>query len=598
MLDYPDKKEQINLWRNLCTKLGMLLILISLGVMWSMNLQGMGFSVETQNREDLYTDSSISRLNVNSEVTQEDDTLDTVEIAYSSYWGGKRHERDSSIAVDSEGNIIIASASNSVDFPINNAIKETIIGEQVPYLNEYEYDDIVISKFTPDGQSVIFSTFIGGNRSENVYDVHTDSNDNIVIVGWTESQDFPTVNAYNENRSDSFGDIFVMKLSADGQTILFSTYLAGLSFYYSGDFVLDSSDNIIIGASTMDVNFPITNAYQDTNASLIDAVITKLSADGQSVIFSTYFGGNSHEAVLSITLDNDENIIFSGQTGSNESFPLVNPIVTTLGEMPISTFVGKLSADGQSLLFSSYVGDSDGWTWANDVVTDADNNIIMVGETNSTDFLQVNAWQTEIFNESIFLYFDFRSHFLDAIVVKINSDDYSVNFSTRIGGSEYDAASTVVVDQDQNIIVGGGAYSFDFPSTANALNPHRVFWDGFLAKFSPDGQIAQLITCLGGGEHDFIDDMVVINSEDTQILIAGRTGSLDFPTFNAIQPNYAFFSADYRNQIFDIFFTSIVIKSPLTDTTTNTSTPSFEVLFTLLAIAFLKISLKQTKRKK
>jgi len=580
MLDYPDKKEQINLWRNLCTKLGMLLILISLGVMWSMNLQGMGFSVETQNREDLSHDSSISRLNAISEVTQEDDTLDTVEITYSSYWGGTRHERESSVTVDSEGNIILASASNSVDYPVNNAIKESIIGEEVPYMDEYEYDDIVISKFTPDGQSVIFSTFIGGNRSENVYNVHTDSNDNIVIVGWTESQDFPAVNAYNENRSDSFGDIFVLKLSADGQTILFSTYLAGLSFFYDGDFVLDSSDNIIIGASTMDVNFPITNAYQDTNASLIDAVITKLSADGQSVIFSTYFGGNNHEAILGITLDNDENIIFSGQTGSNESFPLVNPIVSTLGEMPISTFVGKMSADGQSLLFSSYVGDSNGRTWANDVVTDADNNIIMVGETNSTDFLQVNAWQTEIFNDSIIFDFFFRSNFQDAIVVKINSDDYSVNFSTRLGGSEYEAA-----------------YSFDFPSTDNALHPHRVFWDGFLAKFSPDGQTAQLITCLGGGEHDFIDDIVVINSEDTQILITGSTGSLDFPTFNAIQPNYAFFSAS-NIQIYDIFFTILTIERPITTTTTTTGVPSFEVLFTLLAIAFLKISQKQIKRKK
>ncbi len=578
-------------------------MLFSLGIMWSMNLQVMGFSAETYNQEDLNFKSSNSRLNAITEVTQANDALDTLEITLSSYWGGTRHERAASIAEDSEGNIILASASNSAYYPVHNAIKESIIGEQIQYLDEYEYDDIVISKFTPDGQSVIFSTFIGGNRSENVYNVHCDSNDNIVIVGWTESHDFPTVNAYNENKSDTYGDVFVMKLSSDGQTILFSTYLAGLSYYYSGDFALDSSDNIIIGASTFDVNFPITNAYQDTNASLIDAVITKLSADGQSVIFSTYFGGNNHEAILSLTLDNDENIIFSGQTGSNESFPLVNPIVSTLGEFPISTFVGKMSADGQSLLFSSYVGDSHGWTWANDVATDADNNIIMVGETNSTDFLQVNAWQTEIFNDSVYIddprrnNFDFRTHFLDAIVVKINSDDYSVNFSTRIGGSEYDAASTVVVDQDQNIVVGGGAYSFDFPITANALSEHRIFWDGFVAKFSPDGQTAQFITCLGGGESDFVDDMVIINSsEDTQILITGRAESRDFPTFKAIQPNYAFFSADFRIQIFDSFFTIITVERP--PTTTTTGIPGFEVLFALLAIAFLKIPQKQIKRKK
>ena len=590
------------MWRNRRITLGILLMIFSLGIMWSMNLQVMGFSVETQHQDLLNLDSSFSRLNTFNEDSQSNDGLDTVEMTYSSYWGGKRHERVSSIAIDSKGNMILASASNSADFPTHNAIKESIVGEQVPYLDEYEYDDIVVSKFSPDGKSVIFSTFIGGNASENVYNVLTDSNDNIVIVGWTESHDFPTVNAYNETRSNSFGDIFVTKLSPDGQTILYSTYLGGLSYYYDGDFVLDSMDNIIIGASTIDVNFPIANAYQATNASLIDAVITKLSADGQSVIFSTYFGGNNHEAILSLALDDDENIIFSGQTGSNESFPLVNPIVSTFGDFPVSTFVGKMSADGQSLLFSSYVGDSHGWTWANDVATDADNNIIMVGETNSTKFLSVNAWQTEIYNDSVYIddprrnYFDFRTHFLDAIVVKINSNDYSVNFSTRIGGSEYDAASTVAVDQDQNIIVGGAAFSFDFPTTANALSGPRIFWDGFVAKFSADGQTAQFITILGGGENDFVDRLIVNNSDDTHILISGRAGSLDFPTVNAIQPNYAFFSADFRIQIYDSFFTVLTVQRPRT--TAKTGIPGFEVFFALLGIGFLKVSRKHLKRQK
>jgi hypothetical protein len=572
-------------------------MLFSFGIMWSINLQVMGSSVETQNQEDLTQDSSISGLNAITGAAQANNTIESVEMTYSSYWGGRYEERGPSITVDSEGNIILASASNSGDFPIQNAMKDSPTGE-TDRQDEYLFDDVVVSKFTPDGQSVIFSTFIGGNRSENVYNVHTDSNDNIVIVGWTQSQDFPTVNAYNENRSDTFGDIFITKLSPDGQTILFSTYLAGLSFFFAGDFVLDSSDNIIIGASTMDVNYPITNAYQNTNTSLIDAVITKLSADGQSVIFSTYFGGNNHEAILSLTLDNDENIVFSGQTGSNESFPLVNPIVSTLGESLISTFMGKMSADGQSLLFSSYIGDSNE-AFANDVAIDADNNIIMVGETNSTEFLLVNAWQTEIYNESTFQYFDFRTHFQDAIVVKINSDDYSVNFSTRIGGSEYDAATTVGVDRDQNIIVGGMAFSFDFPTTANAFSEHRIFWDGFVAIFSPDGQTAQFITILGGGESDFINDMVIMESNDTHdthILIAGQTASMNFPILKGIQLNYAFLSADALNQPFDCFFTIITVERP--QPTTTTEIPGFEVLFALLAIAFLKMTPKQIKRKK
>ncbi|MFX0184055.1 MAG: hypothetical protein ACFE95_13310, partial [Candidatus Hodarchaeota archaeon] len=184
-------------------------------------------------------------------------------------------------------------------------------------------------------------------------------------------------------------------------------------------------------------------------------------------------------------------------------------------------------------------------------------------------------------------------------VVKINNDDYSVNFSTRIGGSEFDGAATVGVDRDQNIVVGGAAYSFDFPTTANTFSTHRIYWDGFVAIFSPDGQTAQFITILGGGEHDFINDMVIIESNDTHdthILVTGQTRSIDFPTLKGVQLNYAFLTAHSFAQPFDCFFTIITVERP--QPTTTTEIPGFEVLFALLAIAFLKISQKQMKRKK
>ena len=90
--------------------------------------------------------------------------------------------------------------------------------------------------------------------------------------------------------------------------------------------------------------------------------------------------------------------------------------------------------------------------------------------------------------------------------------------------------------------------------------------------------------------------MILLEGENTRLLITGITASLDFPTFDAIQPNYAFFSADARTQIYDNFITIISIGDAVTTTTTaTTSIPGFDLIFALFAIVFLRFSLQHKK---
>jgi len=160
-------------------------------------------------------------------------------IEFSTLFGGLGEDGTGRVAIDSEGNIVLASKSPSVDFPILNAYQPLNNGS----------DDGVIIKFNPDGQELLFSTFFGGSANEYIYTVAVDSNDDIVIAGTTDSIDLPLKNAIKSNRSTSTREVFLAKFSSDGQELLFSTYICGTSTWVV-DLGIDSSDNIILTGST------------------------------------------------------------------------------------------------------------------------------------------------------------------------------------------------------------------------------------------------------------------------------------------------------------------------------------------------------------
>ena len=118
-----------------------------------------------------------------------------------------------------------------------------------------------------------FSTFFGGSDDEQYSDmadtgkcdITLDSEDNIIIVGRTESTNLPTVNAFQDTYNGGSHDAFVAKLSPDGQTVLFCTYLGGNGAEWASCVTTDIYDNIIVGGTTSSINFPTLNYYQETN---------------------------------------------------------------------------------------------------------------------------------------------------------------------------------------------------------------------------------------------------------------------------------------------------------------------------------------------
>ena len=476
-------------------------------------------------------------------------------LVFSTYIGGSGADGAGGMALDSDGNIVITTFVDSRNFPMKNAYQPTSAGGV----------DLVVFKFSPDGKELLFSTYFGGSGDDYSYTPVLDSSDNIFITGSTSSTDFPiSDNAFQPNKSTNTYDIFVIKLSADGQSLLYSTFLGGGSDKYLAPIIImDSSENLIVSGSTLSSNFPTKEAFQEVKGASSDAFITKLSADGKTLLYSTYFGGNGNEQIRALSLDSSDNIIFCGFTSSTD-FPTLNAIQSTKSSDKYDTFIAKLSNDGKSLVFSTLFGGCRDYA-LNNLILDQDDNILVVGETTSSEFLTVNAQQQ-----------DYGGGSSDAFLSKLTADGETLIFSTYIGGSSDDNSFSIVLDTNDDIILSGSTSSSDFPLVRSYQESDRG-WDGFLTKFSSDGRKMLFSTYLAGSGSDFCVD-VAYNTMDDTVIISGHTSSWDFPIKNAYQDSYA-------GGGFDSFICEILIESER-----EGSVPSFQIIAVILSVLMIVVT--------
>ncbi|MHA1992761.1 MAG: SBBP repeat-containing protein [Candidatus Hodarchaeales archaeon] len=449
-----------------------------------------------------------SDINFNSfSFTQQDGEFSPFgHLLFSTYLGGSGKDFITSVNVDAPGNIIVAGETESVDFPKFNAYDDTFGGS----------NDGFLTKFSSEGH-LLFSTYIGGSESDWIDSVKVDASGNIILAGRTDSVDFPILNAY-DNTFEGESDGFLTKFSSDGQ-LIFSTYIGGSSVWDMIDSVdIDASGNIILTGSTSSPDFPVLNAYDNTFGGSNDGFLTKFSSDGQ-LLFSSYLGGSTGDTIHFLNIDASGNIIVAGWTESTD-FPIINAYDNTLGGID-DGFLTKFSPDGQ-LLFSTYIGGS-GYEVINSVDVDASGNIIMVGETESTDFPTLKAYDNTFEGES------------DGFLTKFSSDGQLL-FSTYIGGSGYEVINSVDVDASGNIILAGRTNSANFP-TFNAYDSILGGdYDLFLSKFSFAGEIL-FSTFFGGSIHSMYyheESLGSLNVDASgNIIVVGDTSTADFPMLNA-----------------------------------------------------------------
>ncbi len=430
--------------------------------------------------------------------------IDPVVLIYSTYLGGSGNDRGYGIAVDDNGCTYVTGYTESNDFPTQN-----------PYQTNQPNNDIFITKFSSDGQSLEYSTYLGGSNWDKGYGIAVDSNGCAYVTGTTYSDDFPTKNRYQTYQHGR--DVFVTKLSSDGNTLIYSTYLGGVSWDEGYGIVVDRNGCAYVTGYTYSVNFPTKNPYQ-TNQPGRDVFITKFSSDGSSLIYSTHLGGNDWDEGYGIAIDRNGNAYVTGYTYSG-NFPTKNPYQTNrLGYEDV--FVTKLSSDGQSLEYSTYLGGSN-WDKGYGIAVDSNGCAYVTGYTwsNSGDFPTKNPYQTNQPGEFLF-------------ITKFSSSGQSLEYSTCFGGSGWDEGHGIAVDSNGCAYITGYTNSDNFP-VKNPYQTNQPRYDVFVTKFSSDGQSLVYSTYIGGSDNDYGKGIAV--DSNGFAYITGYTNSDNFPVKNPYQ---------------------------------------------------------------
>jgi hypothetical protein len=235
--------------------------------------------------------------------------------------------------------------------------------------------------------------------------------------------------------------------------------------------------------------------------------------------YSTYLGSAGHDWANSLAMDGEGNVLITGITSST-NFPRQAPYQdSNAGEADI--FVTKLDPVGNVLIYSTYLGGGNEDNGL-DIATDADGNAYVTGATFSTNFPTQNAYQVS-----------YGGGDSDAFLSKLNSSGTALVYSTYLGGSNYEFATSVAVDGGRKPSVAGFTTSVNFPTH----NPVQVAagggGDAFVTKLESTGTAPVYSTYVGGSGGDAAQ--AIVSDSAGNVYITGNTASTNFPTRNALQ---------------------------------------------------------------
>jgi uncharacterized protein (TIGR03437 family) len=309
-------------------------------------------------------------------------------LVYSTYLGGRSNEEAYGLAVDTNGSAFIVGTTGSPDFPLANAFQSQMNGFATAFL----------TKLSPDGGKLVFSTFFGGTVHEAGWDVALDNAGNPVIVGFTSSPDFPVKNAYQAKLLAQTSG-YVTKFTSDGQSLIYSTLLSGASgTSVAYRVAVDSSGNSYIAGTTSSPDFPVKNPIQSAyGGGQWDVFVSKLAAAGDQLIYSTYLGGSDIDNVDRIIVDENGSAFVTGETISPD-FPLKDslmPYQRHLRGYGFQVFVSQILPSGNVFVYSTLLGGTDNDTRGGGIALDPGGSVWVSGATYATDFPTKNPFQSQ-----------------------------------------------------------------------------------------------------------------------------------------------------------------------------------------------------------
>jgi len=439
-------------------------------------------------------------------------------VVFSSYSGSTADNWGYTATYDSHGNLYGGGITFDQGYPT------TLGAYQVDFCGQI---DVSISKFDATGSFLHYATYLGGSTADIPHSLHINDNDELYIFGTTGSADFPvTANAYDTSfnggpnttlsTSQKFlngSDIFVSKLSADGTQLPASTYIggtsndglntaSGLRKNYAddnrGEIIVDENSNVYVVSSTSSIDFPVTTSiFMADSNSKQDVCVFKMSQDLSTLIWSTYFGGSGNDAGYSMFLAADKSVYFCGGTTSADLPVTPNAYQTLYADSGsvADGFVAHLSANGNALLHSTYLGKS-GYDQAYLIKGDNDDFPHVLGQTSADSLQWVHNAQ---------YYMPGGGQFLIKLTKQLSSAVWSTAFGSGLGGPDI-SPTALMVDFCNSIYLSGWGSSqlngfggtSGLPVTADAFQPTTDGSDFYFMAMSEDASNLLYATYFGG----------------------------------------------------------------------------------------------------
>lgn len=482
--------------------------------------------------------------------------------------GSDAGESANAIALDGSGDIFIAGTTSAMDFPTTGSTYDS------SWNGAY---DIFVLKLDGTTRQPVFCTLIGGQGSDSNPTIGFDQLGRICLAGTTDSADFPTTKGAQDTSFNGGTDVFFAKLSADGTTLAYSTFLGGSGNDALAAMALDSSGNAALAGTTSSANFPVTVGAYDTTQAADECFLTRISPTHQP-LFTTFLGGASYDrlgdlalsqtgqivltgvtfsadfpvtkgayqypgsgaglfvsqfnpatgtptysarigalssgdAAISLALDSQDNPVFA-TSSTTTSFPMTKGAYDTTADAGKNLIIGKLDNTGANLLFATYYGGS-GDDTVTDLAIDANDAVYACGYTTSAT-LPIDTVLGPVP----------AAISRDTFVCKLAANGQSLAYGTRITGSNSQSALGLALDGGQHVFLAGSTTSVDFPTAGAApQTQNNGGGDGFIAELDENGESMLFYTYFGGSGPDRADAVVADSSGNSWLL--ATSASLD-----------------------------------------------------------------------
>ena len=378
---------------------------------------------------------------------------------------------------------------------------------------------------------LVYSTYLGGNGFDGNGGMAVDSAGSAYVAAQTTSSNFPTAGAIQPAHAGGVHDAFVAKLSPDGSTLVYSTYLGGGGGDSATSIAVDSTGSAYI-AGNAGPGFPTTPvAFQTSFAGgICDAFVTKLNPTGSGIVYSTYIGAGGCETAI-VGPPNPDGSMYVVLGTSSSGLP------TTPGAFQpayaggiTDLYVAKLDSTGSTLLHATYLGasgNSEETPFA--IVVDSAGYVYVVGNTGSNFPVTPGAFQTVFLGDSC-------CGNNDPIVAKLNPSLTALVYSTYLATTGLDQIFAIAVDSSGSAYVSGHTRSASFPTTPGAFQTAYGggSHDAFVTKLNPTGTGLVYSTFLGGNSSETATYGIFVDAAGSAF-VAGGTASTNFPTVNPIQ---------------------------------------------------------------